>query len=83
MAKFLAWIEVWLKKGLVDAEGETVREALNDLEYPVSSVRIGKVYKILIDARDEKDAKRIVDEMCRRLLANPVKDDYSFRVERV
>jgi len=82
MAKFSLWIEVWLKKGLVDAEGETVKEALNDLGYPVVSVRVGKVYRLLVNARDEDDAKRIADEVCRRLLANPVKDDYVFRVER-
>lgn len=81
MAKFMVSIEVWLKRGLVDAEGETVKEALNDLGYSVTSVRVGKAYKLILDAMNEYDAKRIADEICRRLLANPVKDEYVFRVE--
>ncbi len=82
MVRFVAWVEVWLKEGLVDAEGQAVMEALRDLGYQVTSARVGKVYRILLEAEDEGDAKRMVEEMCRRLLANPVKDNYVFRVER-
>ncbi|MCS7385453.1 MAG: phosphoribosylformylglycinamidine synthase subunit PurS [archaeon GB-1867-005] len=82
MVRFVAWVEVWLKEGLVDAEGQAVMEALRDLGYQVTSTRVGKVYRILLEAEDEGDAKRMVEEMCRRLLANPVKDNYVFRVER-
>jgi phosphoribosylformylglycinamidine synthase PurS subunit len=39
------------------------------------------VYEILLDARNLEEAKKTVDEMCRRLLANPVKDNYRFEIE--
>mgnify|MGYP000507010937 CR=1 FL=1 len=81
MGRFKAVIEVWLKKGLVDAEGQTVKEALNDLGYKVTSARVGKIYHIVLEAQSKLEAEKIVDEICRRLLANPVKDNYSFKVE--
>ncbi len=82
MPSFKVRVEVWLKEGLVDAEGRTVEEALNDLGYRVSSSRVGKVYEFVIEAGDEGEARRMVDEICTRLLANPVKDRYVYEVER-
>lgn len=83
MPSFKARVEVWLKEELVDAEGKTVEEALNDLGYQISSSRVGKVYEFIIKARDEKEAERLVNEMCTKLLANPVKDRYVYEVKRV
>ncbi|MGC8948824.1 MAG: phosphoribosylformylglycinamidine synthase subunit PurS [Thermoprotei archaeon] len=81
MPCFIAKIEVWLKEGLVDAEGKAITEALNDLRYPIIDVSVGKIYKLLINAADEEHAYKIVDEICKRLLTNPVKDRYSFTVK--
>ncbi len=80
---FKVRVEVWLKEGLVDAEGKTVEEALNDLGYRVSSSRVGKVYEFVIKARDEEEAKHLVHEMCTKLLANPVKDRHIFEVKKI
>ena len=80
---YQARIEVRLKPGHSDPEGETVAEALRDLEYPVETVRVSKVYRITLEAASREEAERLVDEMCKRLLANPTKDDYSFTVEEV
>ncbi|MCD6508790.1 MAG: phosphoribosylformylglycinamidine synthase subunit PurS [Thermoprotei archaeon] len=82
MPLFKARIEIWLKEGLVDAEGQTVKEALNDLGYPIMAARVGKVYQLIIEAVDKKAAEKTIDELCRRLLANPVKDRYYFEVSR-
>mgnify|MGYP000275663011 CR=1 FL=1 len=79
--KYIARVEVNLKPGHSDPEGETTREALIELNYPVDSVRVGKVYEILFEASSINDAQMKVEEMCRRLLANPVKDDYKYRIE--
>jgi len=79
--KYIARVEVNLKPGHSDPEGETTREALIELNYPVDSVRVGKVYEILFEASSINDAQMNVEEMCRRLLANPVKDDYKYRIE--
>lgn len=82
MPRFTAFIEVWLKENLVDAEGRTVKETLNDLGYHVLTGRVGKIYRLCIEAEDEEKATEIVDEICKRLLTNPVKDSYSFKVKR-
>jgi len=78
-----AEVEIRLKPGHSDPEGETVAEALKDLEYPVETVRVSKVYRIMLDVDSEEEAEKKVEEMCRRLLANPTKDDYSFTMEEV
>lgn len=83
MPTYEALIEVWLKEGIIDAEGRSVTEALKDIGYPVRHTRVGKTYHITLEASSKEEAERLVEEMCRRLLVNPVKDRYSFRVEEV
>ena len=80
---YQAKVEVRLKPGHSDPEGETVTEALKDLKYPVETVRVSKVYRLTFKANSKEEAERQVEEMCRRLLANPTKDDYSFVIEEV
>ena len=46
------------------------------------AARVGKVYQLIIEAVDKKAAEKTIDELCRRLLANPVKDRYYFEVSR-
>jgi phosphoribosylformylglycinamidine synthase len=81
--RFHANIEVALKPGHSDPEGETTRQSLMELHFPVRSVSVSKVYKIELDAENPTRANKTLDEMCRRLLANPVKDDYFFKIEEV
>lgn len=72
-------IFVKLKKGILDPQGATIKKALENLGYnEVKDVRIGKMIDIEIE--DKKEVTRRVDEMCRRLLANPVIEDYSFKI---
>jgi len=79
--EYLARVEVSLKPGHSDPEGETTKKALIELNYPVRAVNVSKVYTIRLEASSLEDAKQRVDEICRRLLANPVKDDYKFEIE--
>jgi len=79
--KYRAKIEVGLKPGHSDPEGETTKQSLSELNYPVAAVEVGKVYEIVLEAKSLNEAKKIVDDMSRRLLANPVKDNYHFEVE--
>lgn len=81
MKQYHARIEVKLKPGYLDPEGETARKALLDLRYKVQRVGTARIYEIDLQATSLEDAKKKVDEMCRRLLANPVKDDYTFEVK--
>lgn len=79
---FKARVDVRLKPGHSDPEGETTADSLRDLNYPVKDVRVGKMYTIVLEAGSREDAETLTDELCKRLLANPTKDDYTFQVEQ-
>jgi len=79
--KYRARVEVGLNPGHSDPEGETTKQSLAELNYPVLSVGVKKVYEIILEARSRNEAKKTAEEMCKRLLANPVKDSYSLDVE--
>ncbi len=79
--KFLAEVRIELKKGVMDAEGETIQKSLKLLGYPVERVRAVKVYEILIDAKSKKDSEKKIEDACRKLLANPVIQNYSIIVK--
>ena len=76
-------IEVSLKPGHSDPEGETTAESLKELRYSVEKVNISKTYEIHLQAHSLKEAEKNADEMCRKLLANPTKDNYRFDVEEL
>ncbi|MGQ9759933.1 MAG: phosphoribosylformylglycinamidine synthase subunit PurS [Candidatus Methanomethylicaceae archaeon] len=75
-------VEVRLKRGHFDPEGDVTTRSLRDLGFPVRKVRVSKVYTIEMDVSNEDTALRKAQEMCRRLLANPTKDDFSVEVLR-
>lgn len=81
--KFRAIVEVRAAKGLVDPESETIKKALVDLGFRVSSVMVGQIYEIMVDAVTKKDAENVARTICSRLLVNPTKDDYTLEVEQV
>ena len=81
--KYQVKVEVSLKPGHSDPEGETTAKSLRELKYPVETVKVGKVYRFTLSAESLEEAKKQVDEICRRLLANPIKDDYDFAIEEV
>jgi len=80
---YRAKIEVSLKSGHSDPEGEMTGQSLRELKYSVKSVSVSKVYEVYFEADYKEEAEKQVDEMCRRLLANPTKDDYRFEIEEV
>ena len=81
--RFRAHVEVRLKPGHSDPEGETAAKSLRDLKYGVERVRVVKVYEVTFDSDSLQRAEEEVEEMCRRLLANPVKDAYHYDVVEV
>jgi phosphoribosylformylglycinamidine synthase PurS subunit len=80
MMKFHATVYVSLKSGYSDPEGETTAKALQGLGYRVSAVRSSKTYEISLEGDSLEEAESVVEEMCRRLLTNPTKDDYRFEL---
>jgi phosphoribosylformylglycinamidine synthase PurS subunit len=74
-------IEVCLKPGHSDPEGETTGRLLKELGYEVRTVNVSKVYSVVLEAESRGEAEEKADEMCKRLLANPTKDNYAVTVE--
>ena len=79
--KYRLKIEVSLKPGHSDPEGETTANLLKELGYKVKTVNVGKVYSVILESSSKKEAQAEAAEMCKRLLANPTKDDYAISVE--
>jgi phosphoribosylformylglycinamidine synthase PurS subunit len=79
--KYRAKIEVSLKPGHSDPEGETTARLLKELGYAVNAVNVSKVYNILLEAQTPREAKVKAEEMCKKLLANPTKDNYTIIIE--
>ena len=71
--RWLAEVRVTLRPGIADPQGETIASGLRSLGYEtVTEVRAGKLLRIAFEIDDAAGAEAAVDEMCRRLLANPV-----------
>jgi len=75
--KYAAKIEVSLKPGHSNPEGETTQRLLLELGYKVSAVDVSKVYTVNLQATNPTEAKTKAEEMSKRLLANPTKDNYT------
>ncbi|MDK2854934.1 MAG: phosphoribosylformylglycinamidine synthase subunit PurS [Bacillota bacterium] len=79
---YLVKVYVTLKKGILDPQGVTIRGALEALDYKnVREVRTGKYMELELDAPTAEAAREEAAEMARRLLANPVIEDYRLEVE--
>ncbi len=77
----LAKVIVYLKEGILDPQGATVKKALENFGFrSLDDVRIGKYIEIKLNMEDQNQAKEKVDEMCKRLLANPVIENYKIEV---
>ena len=68
---------VTLKKSVLDPQGTVIQQALNGMGFNnVNDVRQGKFFEININEKDQKKAEEKVEEMCKKLLANLVIEDY-------
>jgi phosphoribosylformylglycinamidine synthase PurS subunit len=81
---WLARVHVTLKPVVLDPQGSAVLGGLHTLGFDtVSAVRVGKYLEITLDAPDKASAQQAVQQMCSKLLANPVIEQYRFEVEQV
>ena len=68
---------VTLKSGVLDPQGKAIQQTLNGMGFAnVKEVRQGKYFDIDIDENDEQKAKLSAEEICKKLLANQVIDDF-------
>jgi phosphoribosylformylglycinamidine synthase len=80
-ATWLARVIVTLKPVVNDPQGLAVTDGLHSLGYGgVEQTRVGKYIEVRLSAADEASARQQVDEMCRRLLSNPVIETYRFEL---
>ena len=68
------------KSGILDPQGQAVESALEHLGFTVSGARVGKVIDLEVDASDAVAARAQVEQMCERLLANPLIESYEIEV---
>jgi phosphoribosylformylglycinamidine synthase subunit PurS len=75
-------VRVTPRAGLLDPQGKAVEHALHALSFDgVGSVSVGRLIRLGIRASGESEARERAEEMCRKLLANPVTEDYAIALE--
>jgi len=81
---FKAEIYINLKKTVVDPQGTTIKHALESMGYHhLEDVRIGKMVTMTLKTEDKKKAEEEITQMCKKLLANPIIEDYHYKLEEV
>ncbi|MFQ5861163.1 MAG: phosphoribosylformylglycinamidine synthase subunit PurS, partial [Dehalococcoidia bacterium] len=81
---FLAKVYVTLKPTVNDPQGQTVLGSLKTLGFDsVESVRMGKYLEVRLQEKQRARAEQRVQEMCRKLLANPVIEEFRFELEEI
>jgi phosphoribosylformylglycinamidine synthase PurS subunit len=84
VTSYEARIEVGHRPGILDPQGGVIERALPALGYGnVTRVRVGKAIRLVVEAPDAEAARAQVAEMCKRLLANPVIENFSIELEEV
>ena len=81
---YLAKIYITLKPTVNDPQGLTIKGALHNLGFTeVATVRMGKYIEVKVEENDQNGARKRVSEMCGKLLANPVIENYAFELEEI
>ena len=71
-------VSVTLKKDVLDPQGKTIKKVLEGMNFKnLNNVRQGKYFEIELNEKDEKKAKKITEEICKKLLTNIIIEDYT------
>ncbi len=77
----LAVVYVKLKDGVLDPQGSTIKRALEDMGYRgIKQIRSGKIFEITFKQDEKTKPEKLIDEICRKLLTNPVIEKYNFEI---
>lgn len=77
MSRFRVAVHITPRRGILDPQGKAVTDALHTLGFPaVRDVHVGRYVVVEVEAADGKSADRSAREMCEKLLANPVIEDF-------
>ncbi len=82
--KFRAEIDIMPLKSLLDPQGKAVTSSLKNLDLEsIENVRIGKHISLEVEAGNESDASEMVEEACKRLLANQIMESFEYEIEAI
>jgi len=80
-AMLKAEIYISLKESVIDPQGKTVKHALESIGYGnLKEVRVGKLVILKLNSRSRKKAAKEIEAMCKKLLANPIIEEYRFKI---
>ncbi len=80
---FRAKVRVTLRPSILDPQGKAVEHAISSLgEQAVQSVRIGKYVEMEVRSGSADEARQVTERVCKKLLANPVMEDYYVEIEK-
>jgi phosphoribosylformylglycinamidine synthase PurS subunit len=78
-----AMVYVKLKDGVLDPQGVTIKSALENMGYDgIGDVRSGKTFRITFSPDGKRKPEEMIDEICRKLLTNPVIENYRFEISQ-
>ncbi len=81
---YLSKIRVTLRPSILDPQGKAVQHAIETLGVSsVKDVRMGKYIELRVEGTTEEEARKNTEDVCRKLLANPVMEDYVFDIVRI
>jgi phosphoribosylformylglycinamidine synthase subunit PurS len=79
-----ARIYITLKEQVADPQGIAIKHALESLHFKeVEKARMGKVVTLMLNTKSKKKAGEDIDKMCKKILANPVTEEYKFELEEI
>jgi phosphoribosylformylglycinamidine synthase PurS subunit len=82
--EFIAEIDIMPHKELLDPQGKAVLSGLQKMELSmVNDVRVGKHITLKLSANDENQAKELVDQACKKLLANAIMESFSINIKAI
>jgi len=80
---YLSKIRVTLRKSILDPQGKAIEHAITSMGFgAVEDVRMGKYIELKLNGKTEEEVRKTTEEVCGRLLANPVMEDYHFEIEK-
>jgi phosphoribosylformylglycinamidine synthase subunit PurS len=80
---YMAEVRITPRAGLLDPEGKAVQHALHSLDFgAVDDVRVGRLVRLTLRAETENVAREQAEAMCRKLLANPVTEDFEIVLQQ-
>jgi phosphoribosylformylglycinamidine synthase subunit PurS len=81
---YISKIRVTLRPSILDPQGKAVEHAIGTLGVgSVQGVRMGKYVEMRVEGTTEAEARKVTEEVCRKLLANPVMEDFVYDIEKV